>query len=45
MKTGIIVIDPGHGGSENIGGSDANHAVSSLGKPFKLVSDKIFKLS
>lgn len=31
MKTGIIVIDPGHGGVENVGGSDANHAVSALG--------------
>ncbi|WP_048506718.1 N-acetylmuramoyl-L-alanine amidase [Chryseobacterium angstadtii] len=31
MKTGIIVIDPGHGGVNNVGGSDANHAVSALG--------------
>ncbi|WP_051891130.1 N-acetylmuramoyl-L-alanine amidase [Chryseobacterium sp. JM1] len=31
MKTGIIVIDPGHGGMGNVGGSDGNHAVSALG--------------
>jgi N-acetylmuramoyl-L-alanine amidase len=28
---GTVVIDPGHGGTENIGGSDANHAVSPSG--------------
>ena len=27
----IVVIDPGHGGHQNIGGSDANHAVSGSG--------------
>lgn len=31
MKKGIIVIDPGHGGVGNVGGSDGNHAVSALG--------------
>jgi N-acetylmuramoyl-L-alanine amidase len=29
--TGTIVIDPGHGGTTNIDGSDANHAVSPSG--------------
>ena len=28
---GIAVIDPGHGGTANMGGSDANHAVSPSG--------------
>lgn len=28
---GTVVIDPGHGGTTNIGGSDANHAVSPSG--------------
>jgi N-acetylmuramoyl-L-alanine amidase len=28
---GTIVIDPGHGGTANMGGSDANHAVSPSG--------------
>ena len=28
MATATIVIDPGHGGSGSIGGSDGNHAVS-----------------
>jgi len=28
---GIVVLDPGHGGKQNIGGSDANHAVSPSG--------------
>lgn len=28
---GVVVIDPGHGGTVNIGGSDANHAVSPSG--------------
>lgn len=31
MKTGIIIIDPGHGGVVNGDGSDSNHAVSALG--------------
>ena len=29
--TGTVVLDPGHGGSVNLGGSDANHAVSPSG--------------
>jgi len=29
--TGTVVIDPGHGGTANMGGSDANHAVSPSG--------------
>ena len=28
---GTVVLDPGHGGSEDVGGSDANHAVSPSG--------------
>jgi N-acetylmuramoyl-L-alanine amidase len=31
MATGTIVIDPGHGGTGSIGGSDGNHAVSLSG--------------
>ena len=31
MATGTIVIDPGHGGTGSIGGSDGNHAVSPSG--------------
>jgi N-acetylmuramoyl-L-alanine amidase len=31
MATGTIIIDPGHGGTGNIGGSDGNHAVSPSG--------------
>ena len=30
-KTGIIVIDPGHGGSLEAGGSSANNATSASG--------------
>jgi N-acetylmuramoyl-L-alanine amidase len=31
MAKGIVVIDPGHGGTTNVGGSDANHATSPSG--------------
>lgn len=31
MKTGIIIIDPGYGGMDNVSGSDVHHAVSALG--------------
>src|SRR5207237_5914778 len=31
MATGTVVIDPGHGGTGSIGGSDGNHAVSPTG--------------
>ncbi len=32
MATGIVVIDPGHGGTGGtLGGSDPNHAVSPSG--------------
>jgi len=31
MATGAVVIDPGHGGTGSIGGSDGNHAVSPSG--------------
>jgi N-acetylmuramoyl-L-alanine amidase len=30
-KTGTIVLDPGHGGQHEIGGSSANNAISSSG--------------
>lgn len=30
-KTGVIVIDPGHGGSAEVGGSSANNATSASG--------------
>lgn len=31
MATGTVVIDPGHGGTGSMGGSDGNHAVSASG--------------
>ncbi len=31
MANGIVVIDPGHGGTGSLGGSDGNHAVSASG--------------
>ena len=31
MATATIVIDPGHGGTGSVGGSDGNHAVSASG--------------
>lgn len=31
VKTGIIVIDPGHGGQVEVGGSSANNAISASG--------------
>jgi N-acetylmuramoyl-L-alanine amidase len=31
MANGTIVIDPGHGGPGNLGGSDGNHALSASG--------------
>jgi N-acetylmuramoyl-L-alanine amidase len=31
MATGTVVIDPGHGGTGSLGGSDGNHAVSASG--------------
>lgn len=37
---GVIVIDPGHGGTQNVSGSDANHAISVSGvKEKKLTLD------
>ncbi|MGO7689976.1 N-acetylmuramoyl-L-alanine amidase [Rhizobium ruizarguesonis] len=37
---GVIVIDPGHGGTQNLPGSDANHAISVSGvKEKKLALD------
>jgi N-acetylmuramoyl-L-alanine amidase len=31
MATATVVLDPGHGGTSNIGGSDGNDAVSPSG--------------
>jgi N-acetylmuramoyl-L-alanine amidase len=31
MANGTVVIDPGHGGTGNLGGSDGNHAVGASG--------------
>lgn len=31
MANGTVVIDPGHGGTGNVGGSDGNHAVGASG--------------
>jgi N-acetylmuramoyl-L-alanine amidase len=46
MATGTVVIDPGHGGTGNIGGSDGNHAVSPSGvkeKDLTLILTKLVK--
>jgi N-acetylmuramoyl-L-alanine amidase len=46
MATGTVVIDPGHGGTGNIGGSDGNHAVSPSGvkeKDLTLILAKLVK--
>jgi N-acetylmuramoyl-L-alanine amidase len=44
-KTGTIVLDPGHGGSVNVGGSDANHAVSPSGVLEKNITLDIARLT
>ena len=31
MAKGTVVVDPGHGGTRSVGGSDANHAISTSG--------------
>jgi N-acetylmuramoyl-L-alanine amidase len=38
MAKGIIVIDPGHGGTASVGGSDPNHAVSPSGMTEKALT-------
>jgi N-acetylmuramoyl-L-alanine amidase len=46
MATGTVVIDPGHGGTGSIGGSDGNHAVSRSGvkeKDLTLILAKLVK--
>ena len=46
MSTGTVVIDPGHGGTGNLGGSDGNHAVSPSGvkeKDLTLILAKLVK--
>jgi hypothetical protein len=37
-KKGIIVLDPGHGGTTKIGGSSANNATSVSGIPEKQIT-------
>jgi len=43
-KQGIIVLDPGHGGTTKIGGSSANNATSVSGVPEKQITLEIAKL-
>ncbi|MDQ1640548.1 MAG: hypothetical protein QOF62_3887 [Pyrinomonadaceae bacterium] len=46
MATATVVLDPGHGGTGNIGGSDGNHAVSPSGvkeKDLTLILAKLVK--
>ena len=46
MATATVVIDPGHGGTGNLGGSDGNHAVSPTGvkeKDLTLILAKLVK--
>ncbi len=38
MASGTVVIDPGHGGTGSIGGSDGNHAVSVSGMKEKTLT-------
>jgi len=43
-KKGIIVLDPGHGGTTKIGGSSANNATSVSGIPEKQITLEIAQL-
>jgi N-acetylmuramoyl-L-alanine amidase len=36
--TGVVVIDPGHGGTHEVGGSSANNAISFSGVPEKVMT-------
>jgi N-acetylmuramoyl-L-alanine amidase len=42
--TGVVVLDPGHGGKNKIGGSSANNATSSSGVPEKNMTLELAKL-
>lgn len=41
---GVVVLDPGHGGKNRIGGSSANNATSSSGVPEKTMTLELAKL-
>lgn len=42
--TGVVVLDPGHGGGSKIGGSSANNATSASGVPEKTMTLELAKL-
>lgn len=42
--SGVVVLDPGHGGSSKIGGSSANNATSASGVPEKAMTLELVKL-
>jgi N-acetylmuramoyl-L-alanine amidase len=42
--SGVVVLDPGHGGSRKIGGSSANNATSASGVPEKTMTLELAKL-
>jgi len=42
--SGVVVLDPGHGGGSKIGGSSANNATSSSGVPEKTMTLELAKL-
>ena len=42
--TGVVVLDPGHGGDNKIGGSSPNNATSSSGVPEKAMTLELAKL-
>ena len=42
--TGVVVLDPGHGGDSKIGGSSANNATSASGVPEKTMTLELAKL-
>lgn len=42
--TGVVVLDPGHGGDNKIGGSSPNNATSSSGVPEKTMTLELAKL-
>jgi len=42
--TGVVVLDPGHGGDSKIGGSSANNAMSASGVPEKTMTLELAKL-
>ena len=42
--TGVVVLDPGHGGSRKVGGSSPNNATSASGVPEKSMTLELAKL-